>query len=118
MLRQLVCGLVALALVAGVALAADKSGKTVTGKFVSYKDGALTINVGKTGEEKPQEFKIADDFSKVTVYSGDTKKDSVIAKDAFKELKAGTSIKVTLDDNKKVTAVQVGNAPKIPKTNK
>jgi hypothetical protein len=112
MLRQFVCGLVALALVAGVALAADATGKTVTGKFVSYKEGTLTINVGKKGEEKPQEFKISDNFDKVTVYSGDTKKDSVIAKDAFKELKEGTRVKLTLDDNKKVTAVEVGTKPK------
>jgi hypothetical protein len=112
MLRQLVCGLVAVALLAGVALAADPTGKTVTGKFVSYKEGTLTINVGKKGEEKPQEFKIADDFSKVTVYSGDTKKDSVIAKDAFKELKEGTRVKLTLDDTKKVSGVEIGTKPK------
>ncbi len=36
----------------------------------------------------------------------------MVAKDAFKELKAGTSIKITLDDDKKVTAVQIGTKPK------
>ncbi len=112
MLRQLVCGLVALAVVVGFTLAADPSGKTVTGKFVSYKEGTLTINVGKKGEEKPQEFKIADDFNKVTVYSGDNKKDSVAIKDACKELKEGTRVKLTLNDEKKVTAVEIGTKPK------
>lgn len=112
MLRQLVCGLVALALVAAVSLAADKTGKTVTGKFVSYKDGTLTLNVGKKGEEKPQEFKVADDFNKITVYSGDSKKETVSTKDAFGTLKENTRVKITLDDNKKVTAVEVGTKPK------
>ena len=114
MLRKLVCGLVALVLVAGVTLAADKSGKTVTGKYVSFKDGKLTINTAKKGEDpKNQEFQIADDFGKVTLYTGDTKKEGMVAKDAFnKDLKEGTRIKVTLDDNKKVTLVEVGTAPK------
>jgi hypothetical protein len=118
MLRKFVSALVALALVVGLTLAADKSGKTVSGKFVSYKDGTLTMDVGKKGEEKAQEFKIADDFKKVTVYAGDVKKEAVAAKDAFKELKEGTNIKVTLDEDKKVTAVQIGNAPKTPQTDK
>ncbi len=112
MLRQLVCGLVALALFAGLTLAADKTGKTVTGKFVSYKDGTLTINVGKKGEEKPQEFKVGSDFDKITVYSGDTKKEAVAATKAFTDVKEGTRVKLTLDDNKKVTAVEVGAKPK------
>jgi hypothetical protein len=115
MLRQLVCGLVALVVFAGLTLAADKTGKTVTGKFVSYKDGTLTINVGKKGEEKPQEFKIASDFDKVTVYSGDTKKEAVAVTTAFKELKEGTRVKLTLDDNKKVSAIEIGTKPKTDK---
>ncbi len=114
MLRQLVCGLVALAFVAGIVLAADATGKTVTGKFVSYKDGTLTLSVGKKGEEKNQEYKIADTV-KATVYSGDTKKDAVAVSDACKDLKEGTRVKVTLDDTKKVTAVEIGTKPKTSK---
>jgi hypothetical protein len=115
MLRSLVCGFVCLALLAGLSLAADKEkakNKTATGAFASFKDGTLTIKVkGKKGDEpKPQDFKVADD-TKVTTYSGDDKKEGT-AKDAFKDLKEGTPITVSLGDENKVLAVQVGKAPK------
>jgi hypothetical protein len=112
MLRQFVCGLLALALVAGVALAAEgKKGKAVTGKFESYKDGVLKIKVGKKGEEpKTQEFKVGDDI-KVVTFAGEDKKELAV-KDAFTGVKDGTNVTVRLSDDDKVTGVQVGNPPK------
>jgi predicted proteasome-type protease len=116
-LRQLICGLVVLAVVPGVALAEDKKAKdkTVTGKFVSYKDGTLTIKVQlvKGEEPKDQTYKVADDFKVVTL-SGEEKKEAV-AKDAFKGLKDGTSVTVTLGEGDKITGVQIGTAKKIEK---
>ena len=115
MFRQFVCSLVALALVAGVSLAADaaKKGKTVTGKFESYADGTLKIKVGKKGDEKTQEFKVGDDV-KVIAYQHDEKKE-LSTKDAFKDLKAGSNVAVKLSEDDKVTGVTVGTGPK--KTN-
>jgi hypothetical protein len=115
MFRQVVCGFVALALVAGAGLSADKAkkGKTVSGKFDSYADGTLKIKVGKKGEEpKVQEFKVGDDV-KVTAWANDEKKE-LSTKDAFKDLKAGTNVAVKLGDDDKVTGVTVGTAPKKP----
>jgi hypothetical protein len=110
MFRPVVCGLVALLLVAGAAPAAEKKGKTVSGKFESYADGVLKIKVGKKGEEpKVQEFKVPDDL-KVAAYVHDEKKD-VAVKDAFANLKPGANVVVKLSDDDKVTAVQTGNAP-------
>src|SRR5690349_552881 len=104
MLRQIVGGLVCFVLVAGVALAADeKKGKTVTGKFESFKDGVLKVKAGKKGEEKTEEFKVADDL-KVAAYVNYEQHD-VAAKDAFKDLKAGESVQVKTDADGKVTAV-------------
>jgi hypothetical protein len=114
MLRLIVSGFVCLALVAGLAPAGDKKAKTknVSGAFMAFKDGTLTIKVkGKKGEEpKPQDFKVADD-TKVTTFDGDNKKEGT-AKDAFKDLKEGTPVTVSLGDEDKVAAVQVGQAPK------
>jgi hypothetical protein len=112
MLRPFVCGLAALALLAGLALAADKKkGKAVSGKFESYADGVLKVKVGKKGEEpKVQEFKLAADL-KVAAFVNDEKKELAV-KDAFKDLKPGTNVVVRLGDDDKVTGVEVGNAPK------
>ena len=111
MLRQIVCGLLALLLAAGVAPAADKKGKTVGGKLESYADGVLKIKVGKKGEEpKVQEFKLPDDL-KVAAYVNDEKKE-VAVKDAFTNLKPGSNVVVKLSADDKVTSVQTGNAPK------
>ncbi|HKI33211.1 MAG TPA: hypothetical protein VKA46_15270 [Gemmataceae bacterium] len=112
MLRQFLCGLVALALIAGVGLAAEKAkkGKAVSGKFESFADGTLKIKVGKKDEAKVQEFKVPDDV-KVVTYANDEKKESS-SKDAFKDLKSGTNVSLTLGDDDKITAVTVGNAPK------
>jgi hypothetical protein len=112
MFRQLVCGFVALALVAGAGLGADpaKKAKTVSGKFESFADGTLKIKVGKKGEEKVQEFKVGDDL-KVTAWAKDEKKE-LSPKDAFKDLKTGTTVAVKLGDDDKVTGVTVGTGPK------
>ncbi len=111
MLRSLVCGL-AVALLANVSAAEEKKDKTVSGTFVSYKDGTLTIKVVvRKGEEaKAQEFKVADDV-KVTTFDGDTKKEAA-AKTAFTAVKEGTPVAVTVGEGDKVTAVQVGVAKK------
>src|SRR5438094_369027 len=115
MLRSVVCSLVALALFAGVSTAAQKEKpKAVSGTFVSFKDGTLTILVaGKKGDEaKPQEFKLTPE-TKVALLDGDTKKEiSVKDKDAFKDLKEKTPVTVTLGEGDKVIAVQVGSPKK------
>jgi hypothetical protein len=113
MFRQLVCGLVALALVASVSLAADakKGGKTVNGKFESYADGALKIKVAKKGEEpKTVEYKVPADI-KVVCYANDQKQE-LATSDAFKGIKAGANVSVKLSEDDKVTGVTVGNPPK------
>jgi len=119
MLRSCLCGLAVLALSGGVVLAekkAEKKDKTVTGSFVAYKDGALTLQLPtKKGEEpKPTEFKVADDKVKVTTIDGDNRKEGTV-KDALAGVKAGTRVTVILGEGDKVTAVQVlVGAPKQP----
>jgi hypothetical protein len=112
MLRSFACSLVAVVLIAGVTVSAEKKDKTVSGSFASYKDGTLTIKLkAKKGEEaKTQEFKVANDV-KVTTYAGADKKEGT-AKDAFTGVKEGVQITLTLGDGDKVSAVQVGAAPK------
>jgi hypothetical protein len=115
MFRRVFCSLVAVALIATVVVSAEEkkpAAKTVSGAFVSFKDGTLTIKVkGKKGDEpKAQEIKVADDV-KVTTFSGDDKKEGT-AKDAFKDVKADTLVTVTMGEGDKVTAVQIGKAPK------
>src|SRR5262249_19102698 len=84
----------------------------VKGAFTSFKDGTLTIKIkGKKGDEpKSQDFKLADD-TKVTTFDGDARKEGT-AKDAFKDLKEGAPITVSLGDADKVTAGQVAKAQK------
>ena len=66
---------------------------------------------GKKGDEpKAQDFKVADDTKAVT-FAGDDKKEGTV-KDAFKDVKEGTAVAVTLGEGDKVTAVQVGAAKK------
>src|SRR5205823_776576 len=89
--------------------------KAVSGAFVVYKDGTLTIKVqAKKGEEaKAQEFKVADD-TKVITFDGENKKEGA-AEDGVKNLKEGTAVTVTLGESDKVAAVQVGAAKKAEK---
>jgi hypothetical protein len=112
MVRQFLCGLVALVLIAGVGFTAEKAkkGKAVSGKFESFADGTLKIKVGKKDDAKVQEFKIPDDL-KVVTYANDEKKE-LSSKDAFKDVKAGTSVAVKLGEDDKVIEVTVGTGPK------
>ncbi len=113
MFRSFICGLLGLALVAGVSLGADaaKKAKNVTGKFDSFANGVLKIKVGKKGEEpKVQEYKVGDDL-KVVVWADGEKKEQA-PKDAFGALKTGTNVVVKLGDNDAATGVTVGAAPK------
>ncbi len=94
--------------VAGLVAAAekpDKAGTTVEGKFTAWKNGALTIAVGKPGEEKEMTFKVIDD-TKVTLRDGADKKE-VLAKVAFLTLKPDTPVIVMLDADKQVKAIIV-----------
>jgi len=91
---------------------ADPKPKTVSGTFASFKDGTLTIKVaGKKGDEpKATDYKIADDI-KVVTFTGKEKTEAV-SKDAFTSVKEGVHVTVTLGEGDKVTAVQIGDAPK------
>jgi hypothetical protein len=110
MLRQFVCGLACLALIAGAA-AADKKeakkGKTVAAAFESFKDGVLTVKVqaGKGEEGKSQEYRLGDDVT-VFVVQGNQKTQTSPA-DGFKDLKSGTQVVLKLGEDDKVTGVQV-----------
>ena len=106
MLRK-VLGVLFLFIAVGVVSAAAKADATkTTGQFKEYKEAKLTIVVKKKNEDaKDVTFKVAEDF-KVTILDGDNKKDSV-AKDAFKDLKAGTRVVVTAE-GEKITAIEVG----------
>jgi hypothetical protein len=112
MFRRFLCGLIAVVLVAGVGLAADKAkkGKAVNGKFESFADGTLKIKTGKKNDTKVQDFKIAEDI-KVVVYTDGEKKE-IPAKDAFKDVKSGTTVAVTVGDSDKVTGVTIGAGKK------
>jgi hypothetical protein len=112
MVRRFLCALVALVLVAGVSLAAEKAKKNkgATGKFESYADGTLKLKVGKKDDVKVQDYKVPDDI-KVTVYADGEKKESS-PKDAFASVKAGTTVALQLNDDGKVTGVTIGAAKK------
>jgi hypothetical protein len=115
MLRTCVCAALALVLVAGISLAEEakaKKGKIVIGKFVSYKDGTLTINVKKKGEETKMEFKIADE-TKVVIFA-EGEKTELTGKDAQKigRTKEGTRVAIRLGKDDAVMTVLIGNAPK------
>jgi hypothetical protein len=108
MLRTLVCALVALVMVCGVALAAEKAQKkaktkAVAGKFVSFKDGTLTLTVKKENKE----FKI-DAGTEVRLFKADAEKaEKLSAPDGFKDVKEGTTVRVvtSAEDNKIVRIV-------------
>ncbi len=113
MLRAFLSTLCVFAL-AGFVTAEEKKGTTVAGKFDSYKDGKLTILVvEKKGDDaKPQTFEVKDDV-KTMVFSATAEKPTeAVAKDAFKDLKSGTPVRVMLDADKKITGIEVGAKPK------
>jgi hypothetical protein len=114
-MSRLLCGALALSLVLPALGAEEQKAqktKNVTGAFDSFKDGTLTIKVkGKKGEEpKATEFKLTDDV-KVTVWSGDDKKEATV-KDAFKDLKPGTQVTLAKTADDKIVLVTIGTAPK------
>jgi hypothetical protein len=128
MLRTFVCALLALVLVAGVALAKDDKkprkrrfkGTVTGGKFVTFKDGKLTINAiarkkrGKKGEKgdakSPGENKTFDvpEGTTVTLVKEDGTKMDVKSPAGLKDAKAGTWTAVFQDKEKKVVKVRLG----------
>jgi hypothetical protein len=86
----------------------DKAGTAVEGKFKEWKNGTLTLTVGKPGEEKEQTFKILDD-TKVTVRAG-TEKSELVAKNVFSALKANTPVTIRMDANKQIQEIVVDMA--------
>jgi hypothetical protein len=125
MLRTIVCAVLALLLVVGTATSAGKKGKGkkfqgVGGKFVSAKyndkDKATSLTITpfarkKKGEETKVEDKtfIVPDGTPVLTFKGEGKPEKASAgPDTFKDVKAGTIIRVGLDDEKKVTRVSIG----------
>jgi hypothetical protein len=117
-MRTLICAVLALAVCAvSTVSAADKADKKkakgVTGvvKKVDADKGTITIAVKMKKETVEKEFKLGDDV-KVTVVSGDDKKEMAV-KDAFKaDLKEGATVTVVADDDGKVSALTIGMAKK------
>ena len=105
MLRMILSAAIALFLVAGLTLAADKS---VKGKIKSYDAEKMTLvlTTGKKPDTKDTEYKVADTL-KLTIAEGDDKKE-LSGKDALKaeQLKEGANVEVTLDGDK-VTAITI-----------
>ena len=112
MFRRFVCTLVALVLVAGVTLAAEKAkkNKATTGQFESFADGTLKLKIGKKDNATVQEYKVPDDL-KIAVFHDGEKKDAS-PKDAFNGVKTGTRVSIQLSDDGKLTSVTVGAAKK------
>jgi hypothetical protein len=113
MLRALLSAVCVFALVGFVTAEEKKGTTTISGKFDSFKDGKLTILViEKKGEDaKPQTFEIKDDIKTLVFTSGAEKPAEAVAKDAFKDLKSGTMVRVMIDADKKVTGIEVGTKP-------
>lgn len=117
-MRTLICAALAFAFCAvSIVAAADKAdkkkGKGVTGvvKKVDAEKGTITVTVKVKKETMDKDFKLGDD-AKVTVISGDDKKEMAV-KDAFKaDLKEGATVTVVADDDGKVSALTIGMAKK------
>lgn len=114
MFRRAFVGLVVVSLVAGLGLAADKAkkGQAARGKIKKFEaaTGSLTLTVKSKTETSDKEFKIGKDV-KVTVFSGDDKKE-LSGADGLKELKEGVAVTVISDADGKVTGVQIGGPKK------
>ena len=104
---------VCLFVVVGFVAAEEKKADTTTGKFVSLKDGTLTIKVvAKKGDEpKEMTFKVADVKNAIVLAGKDDKKELAVA-DAFKDLKEGTTVAVKLDGEKVVSITITMPKPK------
>jgi hypothetical protein len=105
MLRMFLSTAIALFLVAGLSLAADKP---VKGKIKSYdaEKMKLVLTTGKKPDTKDTEYSLAPTF-KLTIVEGDDKKE-LSGKDALKaeQLKEGANVELTLD-GEKVTAITI-----------
>jgi hypothetical protein len=118
-MRTLICAVVAVAVCATAATAADKKkGKSVVGvvKKIDPNTGTLTVTVKVKKVDMDKEFKIGDD-AKVIVVSGDEKKE-LSAKDGLKneQLKEGAKVAVVADDDGKVKELTINPMPKKKKT--
>jgi hypothetical protein len=107
MARVLVCSLLSLVLVVGVADAKKSSGKTVRGTFVSYKHGTLTI--ATRGGQK--HFKVAHGTAVHAGQGGAAKAAKMSAPAGLEKVQKGTPIHVHLK-NGKVLKVTVNPAQK------
>jgi hypothetical protein len=116
MLRSLLSALAAgLLLLPGAVRAEEKKDTVVNGVFESYKDGTLTLKVPAKPEARTVTYKVADDF-KTTILNGKETKE-LVAKESFKDLKAGTPVSVILGEGDKVTGVRIvlgGKNPEKP----
>jgi hypothetical protein len=108
MIRTLICALLALVMAVGLAEAAKsktrKKTKATLGKFVSFKDGILTIHTRKAGDKQ---FKIADGTSVRVYKDGEKKAAKLAAPAAFKDVAPDASISVRVDEAGKVSRVVV-----------
>jgi hypothetical protein len=107
MARVLVCSLVSLLMVVGVADAKKSSGKTVKGTFVSYKHGTLTIAT-RAGQKH---FKVAHGTSVHVGNGGAAKATKMSAPAGLEKVSKGTPVHVHLK-NGKVVRVTVNPSPK------
>jgi hypothetical protein len=111
MLRTLLCGSVALVLVAGLSAGEKKKPdvKPVLGKFVSFTkgtdDGTLKITLFRRGKkgatvDKPEEkeFKVDNGTPVITVKDGAPEKGS--SPEAFENVEKGTQVRVFVKDGK------------------
>jgi hypothetical protein len=101
---MLVCALVSMVMVVGVAEAKKGSGKAVKGKFVSYKQGTLTIAT-KGGEKQ---FKVSPGTPVHVWTTGSAKPDKTSAPKGLEGVPMGTRIHVHVNG---AAVVSVGVSP-------
>lgn len=120
MIRSLVCAVVALFFVSGLALAADtkaekkKKGAGITGKVKSIdaEKGVVVLSVGKKGQEMDKEITIGDDV-KFVIQIGEEKKE-LSGKAGLKseEFKVGANVSVKMEGDKVVGVMINKKKPK------
>jgi len=113
MMRLLLAAVAGSAFMLAFAVAEEKKGEEkkadpnqVMGTFESYKNGTLTVRV----KDKTMEYKVPEDF-KTTVWgtTGDPRRD-VLARESFRDLKAGTPITLGTAEGNRVTTLTIGTA--------